>query len=98
MLLPCLECRRWGILTRSSTPPRRPNLLVQGFNFNDGFGGGDEISENLLLNMVRESKDHGPWNSWDRVPYITDIRYGAAKPSITPADRQIHRKDLNALP
>lgn len=57
-------------------------------NFNDGFGGGDEITENLILNMCRESSDHGPWNSWDRVPYITDIRTGKA--SIVPADRQIH--------
>merc|ERR1711966_352076 len=57
-------------------------------NFNDGFGGGDDITENLLLNTCRESSDHGPWNSWDRVPYITDIRTG--KPSIVPADRHIH--------
>ena len=38
--------------------------------------------------MVRESKDHGPYNSWDRVPYITNLRYGRA--SIVPADRHIH--------
>jgi hypothetical protein len=31
----------------------------------------------LLLNCVRESADHGPWNSWSRVPYITNIRTGA---------------------
>jgi hypothetical protein len=30
----------------------------------------------------------GPWNSWDRVPYITDIRTG--KPSIIPSYRLIH--------
>ena len=40
------------------------------------------------LNMVRESKDHGPWNSWNRVPYITTLRNGTA--SIVPADRKIH--------
>ena len=54
----------------------------------DGFGGGDEITENLLLNTCRESSDHGPWNSWDRVPYITTLRTG--QPSIIPADRRIH--------
>jgi len=59
-----------------------------GINFNDGFGGGDEISNNLFANCVRESGDHGPWNSWDRVPYITTIRTG--KPSIIPKDREIH--------
>ena len=56
-----------------------------GLNFNDGFGGGDMITGNLLLNCVRESSDHGPWNSWSRVPYITDIRHGEGKPSILPA-------------
>jgi len=57
-------------------------------NFNDGFGGGDELVNNLLVNTCRESSDHGPWNSWDRVPYITTERTG--KPSITPKLRQIH--------
>lgn len=28
---------------------------------------------NLLFNCVRESGDHGPFNSWDRVPYITNL-------------------------
>jgi hypothetical protein len=27
-------------------------------------GGGDIIEGNLLTNCVRESGDHGPWNSW----------------------------------
>ena len=44
-----------------------------GVNFNDGFGGGDVMEGNLLANCVRESGDHGPFNSWDRVPYITDM-------------------------
>ena len=39
-----------------------------GVNFNDGMGGGDLMSGNLLANCVRESGDHGPFNSWDRVP------------------------------
>ena len=44
-----------------------------GLNFNDGFGGGDLVERNLLANCVRESGDHGPWNSWDRIPYVTNI-------------------------
>ena len=59
-----------------------------GLNFNDGFGGGDDVSHNLIVNMVRESGDHGPINSWDRVPYITTLRNGSA--SIVPADRHVH--------
>ena len=38
---------------------------------------------------MRESGDHGPYNSWDRVPYITTIRTG--KPSIIPEFREITR-------
>lgn len=74
------------------------NIFYNGpraaFNFNDGFGGGDDISGNLLLNCVRESSDHGPWNSWSRVPYITNIRTG--KPSIIPATRNIHHNFILA--
>ena len=37
-----------------------------GVNFNDGFGGGSHLNNNLILNTCRESGDHGPFNSWDR--------------------------------
>ena len=29
------------------------------------------MSGNLLFNHVRETGDHGPFNSWDRQPYFT---------------------------
>eukprot|EP01116_Phalansterium_solitarium_P015500 TRINITY_DN3430_c0_g1_i14.p1 TRINITY_DN3430_c0_g1~~TRINITY_DN3430_c0_g1_i14.p1 ORF type:complete len:713 (-),score=258.61 TRINITY_DN3430_c0_g1_i14:400-2538(-) len=52
------------------------NVVYNGprahINFNDGFGGGTVIEKNLLLNSCRESGDHGPFNSWDRDPYIFD--------------------------
>ena len=35
-------------------------------NFNDAFMGGDVLEGNLLFNMVRETDDHGTFNSWDR--------------------------------
>ena len=63
-------------------------MALSGLNWNDGFGGGDEIVGNLILNCVRESGDHGPFNSWDRVPYITTIRSGL--PSIVPEWKDIH--------
>jgi hypothetical protein len=44
-----------------------------GININDGFGGGNELVSNLLFNQVRETYDHGPFNSWDREPFWTDI-------------------------
>jgi hypothetical protein len=40
-------------------------------NFNDGFRGGAHL-DRLLFNSCRESGDHGPFNSWDRDPYMLD--------------------------
>ena len=51
-----------------------------GINFNDGFGGGSNITENLLFNTCRESGDHGPFNSWDRQVFVTKVRNGTAQP------------------
>merc|ERR1712232_1523237 len=59
-----------------------------GINFNDGFGGGDEVSENLVFSACRESGDHGPLNSWDRQPYLTAVRTG--KPSMQMEWRELH--------
>jgi len=59
-----------------------------GINANDGFGGGDDISNNLVFSTCRESGDHGPFNSWDRQPFLTTIKDGT--PSMTPAYREIH--------
>ena len=47
-----------------------------GINFNDGFGGGSNLTENLLLNTCRESGDHGPFNSWDRQVFVTKVKDG----------------------
>ena len=59
-----------------------------GINANDGFGGGDEISHNLVFSTCRESGDHGPFNSWDRQPFLTTVRDGT--PSMRMAWREIH--------
>jgi len=53
-----------------------------GFNFNDGFGGGNKVTENLIFNMVRETEDHGSINTWDRQPYLT-VRH-SREPSLIP--------------
>jgi hypothetical protein len=66
-----------------------------GINMNDGFGGGDIVENNLLSNLVRESGDHGPFNSWDRLPYITTIATG--KPSVIPAWRHIRHNFIVSL-
>ena len=59
-----------------------------GINANDGFGGGDEISHNLVFSSCRESGDHGPFNSWDRQPFLTTVRDGT--PSMYMAWRNLH--------
>jgi hypothetical protein len=59
-----------------------------GINANDGFGGGDEIAHNLVFSSCRESGDHGPFNSWDRQPFLTTVRDGT--PSMYMAWRNIH--------
>eukprot|EP01065_Artemidia_motanka_P026800 TRINITY_DN32038_c0_g1_i1.p1 TRINITY_DN32038_c0_g1~~TRINITY_DN32038_c0_g1_i1.p1 ORF type:complete len:933 (+),score=311.52 TRINITY_DN32038_c0_g1_i1:85-2799(+) len=59
-----------------------------GINANDGFGGGDEISHNLVFSTCRESGDHGPFNSWDRQPFLTTVRTG--EPSMYMQWREIH--------
>jgi hypothetical protein len=41
-----------------------------GVNFNDGFGGGNFVTRNLMFNLVRETSDHGAFNSWDRCRLI----------------------------
>ena len=48
-----------------------------GFNFNDGFFGNNLAQQNLIFNMVRETGDHGPINSWDRVPFVTQLANGS---------------------
>jgi hypothetical protein len=71
------------------------NIPRAGINFNDGFGGGAEISDNLLFNTCRESGDHGAFNSWDRLPYITEIADGKT-PSTVPAVNNVHRNFIVA--
>ena len=44
-----------------------------GLNHNDNFGGGNVLKNNLAFNFVRETADCGPFNFFDRVPYITRL-------------------------
>ena len=53
------------------------NIPRAAVNINDGFGGGTDIRRNLLFNTCRESGDHGPFNSWDRIPYLV---HGSLQP------------------
>ena len=55
-----------------------------GINFNDGMGGGSLLEGNLVFNMCRESSDHGPFNSWDRQPFVVRQPDDNGTPDITP--------------
>lgn len=65
------------------------NVLFNGpramINVNDGFGGGNNITGNSIYNTCRQSGDHGPINSWDRMPFLTKIRSGGITASYSPA-------------
>lgn len=55
-------------------------MVLGRLNMNDGFGGGTLIDRNLFFGSLLESTDHGPYNSWYRFPFLTDVKNGT--PSI----------------
>ena len=59
--------------TMSANTTVKGNVLFNGpragINLNDDYGGGHLISNNAAFNLVRESSDHGPFNSWARNTY-----------------------------
>lgn len=67
-----------------------------GINMNDGFGGGNRISQNVIWNQCRQSGDHGPINSWDRQLFWTDVRDGPNKPGWNPAYTEVDRNVIIA--
>ena len=72
-----------SLTSRTISPPYLPYR-----SFNDGFGGGDTVEYNLDFSTCRESGDHGPFNSWDRQPFLTTVAHGT--PSMDMAWREIH--------
>ena len=62
---------------------------VLDFCAQDGFGGGNNISANLLFQTCGESGDHAAINTWDRQGYLTDVAT-AGHPSFVPAVTEIH--------
>jgi len=46
-------------------------------------------SNNLLFNPNRETSDQRPFNSWDRLPFLTDV-VDPKQPSLIPAYNDIH--------
>jgi len=61
------------------------NAPRAGLNINDGFSGDTTVAGNAFFNTVRETSDHGPFNSWNRIPYLT-----GNPPSLIPLTNHIH--------
>ena len=62
-----------------------------GILFNDGMGGAHRVESNLLFNLCRETTDHGPFNSWDRTPYVIENNgaLGGIGPALTNMTRNM---------
>ena len=60
-------CSQWHVKVCGNVFFNGPRA---GVNFNDGFGGGNIMTRNLLFNYVRETGDHGPFNAWDSQPFV----------------------------
>jgi hypothetical protein len=69
------------------------NMPRAAINFNDGFGGGNIVSGNLIWNTCRESGDHGPINTWDRQAFFTDV---PEPPGFTPVQTLIRQNFIFA--
>ena len=54
------------------------NMPRAAVNFNDDMAGGSRMLRNLIWNTCRESQDHGPFNSWGRIPYLFPFPNGTA--------------------
>ena len=83
----------WG-QAKTATSTVRGNIMFNlpraAINFNDMMGGGNLVEGNLIFNTCRESGDHGPINSWDRMPFLTRLRDGST-PSFDPLPTTIER-------
>jgi hypothetical protein len=69
------------------------NMPRAAININDGFYGNHTISYNVIFNAVRETSDHGPINSWDRQPYLSDAMQPGV-PSLRQHESYIHHNVL----
>ena len=69
------------------------NMPRAAININDGFYGNHTINHNVIFNAVRETSDHGPINSWDRQPFLTDaVQPGV--PSLWQHESYIHHNTI----
>jgi hypothetical protein len=54
-------------------------------NANDHLGGANNFTTSVMFNTCRESGDHGDMNSWDRMPFISNIGTNGGAAPYAPA-------------
>ncbi len=59
MHAPCPPTHTFAVILGRRCSTHRLILCTDTYSFNDGFGGGSEVTENLGYNTCRESSDHG---------------------------------------
>ena len=69
------------------------NIPRAAININDGFYGNHTLSRNVIFNTVRETSDHGPINTWDRQPFLSD-GLTSGVPSLWQHPSYIHHNTL----
>ena len=69
------------------------NIPRAAVNINDGFYGNHVLSWNVMFNAVRETSDHGPINTWDRQPFLSDARQPGS-PSLWQLNSHIHHNTI----
>ena len=69
------------------------NVPRAAININDGFYGNHTLSWNVMFNTVRETSDHGPINTWDRQPFLSDARQPGS-PSLWQQNSYIHHNTI----
>jgi hypothetical protein len=57
--------------------------------FEDDALGGSIVTRNLVFNTCRESQDHGPFNSWGRVPFSVNFPNGSDSGGLKPQPDEI---------
>jgi hypothetical protein len=64
--------------------------------FEDDALGGSIVTRNLVFNTCRESQDHGPFNSWGRVPFSVNFPNGSDSGGLKPLADEISHNLLVA--
>ena len=65
-------------------------------NFNDAMGGGHNVTGNGIWNTCRESGDHGPVNSWNRMAFASRVATGGGEATYAAALSEVHLNYVNA--